>query len=228
MKKTEIIKAPPRVVRATLSSAGIEELPPQAAVELLIRAEAKGAPLRDLANYLLLVDRFYGRQDPRGFRSYAQRSDEQLEISETKAGSIEIVLSESLDFVRQHHLVLTWILLRGIPHAGRVMAETARQAAGAYHDYQAGQLARAQREEINRARERREPTEAEIRAVRGSMRAFLEADPRLSTMRNEDRQELARLLADAYLADEDHVRSARQFAQERVMSIALRVNGREL
>ena len=227
-KKTDVIKAPPRVVRATLASAGFSELPTSSTIELVIRAEAKGAPLRDLANYLLLVDRFYGRQDQRGFRSYAQRSDEQLEITETKAGSIEIILSEGADFVRQNHLVLTWVLLRGLPHAARTMTEAGRNIAGAYHDYQAGRLARAQRRAIERAAPRREPTSEEVRAVRASMRAFLDADPRFTTMRNEDRRELARLLADAYLADEDQVKSARQFAEERVMYIALRINGREL
>lgn len=228
MIKSGIIKAPPRVLRSTLRSAGIEELPAHANVELLIRAETKGAQLRDLANYLLLVDRFYGRQDPRGFRSYAQRSQEQLEIAETKAGSLELILSEGIDFVRQHHLVLTWVLVLGIPQAARSLTQAARNAAGAYHDYQAGRLARAERQQLEGQHRPHQPTTDEIRAVRASMRTFLQADPRFATMQKEYRQELARLLTDAYLADEDQVRSARQFAEERVMRIALRINGREL
>ena len=112
-----------------------------------------------------------------------------------------------------------------MPHAARILAQTAREVTSCYNDIQAGLLARAQRRELER---RREPTEEQRRALRTAIRSFIQEDPRLRRIESAHRAELARLLADAYLAEEDKARSARSFAEERVIRIALRVNHEEL
>lgn len=224
MSEHGIIKVPPRVVRATFASLGFAGLPELSTVQLEIRADASGFRLRSFGAYLHLVDRFYGRQDTRGLRSYAQRPWDQLELSEIRLGSIELVVSAGLDFVSQHHLVLTWILLRGIPHAGRAISQAIGHFASAYHDYEAGRLARAQRKGL----EDTSSQEGVRRALRATVREFLETDPHFRDMDPGRRAELARLLAEAYLAEDEQLRAAREFAQTHVHSVALRLDGNEL
>lgn len=226
MENRKIINASPRLLRATLKAVGVPELPSETEMQLVIRAEVKGSKLRDVAGYLLLVDRFYGRLDPKGLRSYAQRPIEQLELKETKAGSLELILAEGLGLLQQSDLIWLWVLLRGLPYAARAMTEAARNAAGVYHDIQAGRLAEAQRQELERAGQQQPDYDRHV--VRAALRGFLDEDPRFAAMPAGDRAELARNLAERYFAEEDQVKGAREFSQSRILDISLRINGRRL
>lgn len=225
MDSRELIKASPRLLRATLDSLQAEGYRHDRVTELVVTLTVEGAPLRDVAQYLTLVDRFYGRQHPRGLRSYAQRPASQLEIRATRTGSLEAILAEGAQVVDRHYILLTWILLRGIPHAGRILSECLRNVADAYQNVESGRLTRVQRQAVQR---RSRGSVDARRAVRAGMRAFLERDPRFLGMPADRRAELARVLADAYIADEQQVRSIHRFAEERVVEIALRIGGRDL
>ena len=48
------------------------------AVELEIHADGRSAALRDMAAFLDLTDRLYGRTDPKGLRSYAVRTHDSI------------------------------------------------------------------------------------------------------------------------------------------------------
>lgn len=61
MEELRLVRAPPRVLRATYEAIGGAELLRGAHVGLVVRSRVEGARLRALGNYLLLVDRLYGR-----------------------------------------------------------------------------------------------------------------------------------------------------------------------
>ena len=61
------------------------------------------------------------------------------------------------------------------------------------------------------------------------MRNFLRDDPRFADLPPNRLNEIARLLADVYLADDDQVRGVRHFANEHVLGVILRLGeGEEL
>jgi len=68
-------------------------------LELVIRIDEKALNVREFAAFLEMLDGVYGRLDPIGFRSYAQRRDEQLFISKVRAGSLEIIIPELAKFL---------------------------------------------------------------------------------------------------------------------------------
>ena len=71
-----------------------ENVPDISPVELHIILDDTELWVRGFANFLELIDGFYGRSDPLGFRSYAHRRADQVEIAEVRRGSLELVISE--------------------------------------------------------------------------------------------------------------------------------------
>jgi hypothetical protein len=221
----DLVPIPPRVRQATVAAIGIESLERSAVVELVIQAEVAGAPVRDFAAYLTLVDRLYGRLDRRGLRSYAQRPRDQLKVVETNTGSVELVFVADPNVLSQENIIFLWTLLAGLSSAAIAISHIVKNYAASYNSYEQGRLARAQRKELERGRK---SSKEEVSAVRRAMRHFLDQDPRFTSIPNAQRAEIARHLARAYLADKHQIHSVRQFAEERVFGIILRINGRDV
>lgn len=225
MEESRLTKAPPRLVRSAYGALGIRAFRSETRVELTLRLRTAGVPLRELSNYLSYVDRLYGRLDPAGLRSYAQRPYTQLRLHSTREGSLELVLREVADLVSPQNLVLLWLLVKGIPQAGHLIAETAYRYAVAYREWEEGRLTRVKRRQIERSLQR---DDALVRAVRRGIREFLQDDPRFGQLPRRRIAELARHLADIYLADEEPLRSVRQFASANVESVLLRIGETDL
>jgi hypothetical protein len=107
-------------------------------VELVITIEDGNINVREFAAYLSLVDRVYGRLSPRGLNSYAHWETGQLEITEIRKGSIELIISQVIsEFRGVAVLIVLWQVLKQLPNV-----------VAAFKDYQEGMLARQNRKRI--------------------------------------------------------------------------------
>lgn len=168
--------------------------PAQERLVLRLRLDDAQVPLRGLASYLAFIDRAYGRLYPGGLASYAQRRREHVRLAQVRAGSLEAVLEQLLtNLDGATYLLVLYLLLKHLPALVQALAE-------AYHDVQAGRLARAQEEEI-RARLRSELTAAGLT--------------------EEDRTRLARLLLELAEKEQRHLPSAAAFGEAHVREIEL-------
>ena len=85
-------------------------------VELQIELDDTGLLVRGFAKYLELIDGFYGRSHPRGFRSYAHLPDEQVEFAEVRPGSLELIISEIVESSQTvAPVVVLYLLLKYLP-----------------------------------------------------------------------------------------------------------------
>ena len=158
-------------------------------LQLRVRIRTERLPLRQLADYLWMVDRLYGRTDPKGLRSYSLRHRARLEVAETRSGSLDLILQQAVGLANPDNLLLLWILVRGLPGAGHIISNIVRNYAQAYHAYEAGRLARAQRGELRQpaAEERRQR-----RRLSAHIRELLLDDPRLAELPSERVAQIAR------------------------------------
>lgn len=107
-------------------------------VDLVITIEDTNVNVREFAAYLSLIDRVYGRLSPKGLNSYAHLESGQLEITEIRKGSIELIISQLVSQFRDVAvLVILWQVLKHLPNA-----------VSAFKDYQEGMLARQNRKRI--------------------------------------------------------------------------------
>lgn len=168
-------------------------------VELAIRTRNVGLSARDLAAYLGLVDRLYGRLTPEGYRSYAQRVSGHLQIAEVQPGSLELLAREALDVLGSpERLIVLWLCLKYLPAATHTLAST-------YNEYQQGALARASRKRIRRE---------------------MDADPALQPLSKGHRDYLANLVDDLLGKDKTLLRRASRFAGQDVIELSIRIKKR--
>jgi hypothetical protein len=110
----------------------------KATVELVISIDDSSINVREFAAYVSLIDRVYGRLSPKGLNSYAHSESGQLEITEIRKGSIELIISQVVsEFRGVAVLIVLWQVLKQIPHI-----------TAAFKDYQEGMLARQNRKRI--------------------------------------------------------------------------------
>ena len=73
--------------------------------------------VREIANYLSLVDRFYGRLFARGVYAYGHQDRAQLEFAEIRSGSIEAIIREVIDDITsKQNLVIVFLLIKYLPN----------------------------------------------------------------------------------------------------------------
>ena len=168
--------------------------PGQERLVLRLRLDDAQVPLRGLASYLAFIDRAYGRLHPGGLASYAQRRGEHVRLAQVRAGSLEAVLEQLLtNLDGATYLVVLYLLLKHLPALVQALAE-------AYHDVQAGRLARAQEEAI---------------------RARLRAEPAVADLSEEERRRLARLLLELAEKERRHLPSAAAFGEAHLRALEL-------
>ncbi len=96
---------------------------------LSISFSTHSGSVRGLSHYLLLIDRFYARLDPRGIYSYGHRPDDQLTYSEVTTGSWQMRITEPQGEHGRVRLVLLYLLLKTLPHVLPESAYAVRQQA---------------------------------------------------------------------------------------------------
>jgi hypothetical protein len=91
--------------------------PEEALVELIITIEDSNINIREFAAYLAFIDRVYGKLSPKGLRSYSHQEWGQLEISEIREGSLELVISKiASEYKNVAALFVLWQILKQLPN----------------------------------------------------------------------------------------------------------------
>lgn len=165
-------------------------------VHLEIQVEESGLNVRDLSAYMAFMDRVYGRLVSGELRRYAQLPSEQIEISEIKSGSWEMIFQELMINVdKVSATILLGLVLKYLP-------DVIHSLSGAYKDIQEARLIQLQREALRRE---------------------LEKEDELKELKPDEREELAVLLESIYRAENRSLPAAGRFAEGSIKSIRMRV-----
>jgi len=165
-------------------------------VQLEVQVEDSEVNVRDLAAYLGLMDRVYGRLVSGELRRYAQMPAEQIEVSQFKTGSWEMIFQELVVNVdKVSATILLGLVLKYLP-------DVIHSLSGAYKDIQEARLMQLQREALQRE---------------------LDEQDELKTLKQVEREELAGLLESIYRAESRSLPAAGRFAQKSIKSIQMRI-----
>jgi hypothetical protein len=183
-------------VRAFLP-AGIS---PGAALQLVIIIREKDINVRELTAYFTFLDKVYGRLTPRGLASYAQRRDEQLEISTLSKGSIEVLITELISSIdKASAMIVLLLVIKYLPEFFRAIGETAKN--------------------IEEARLTHLRTE--------QLRGQLEKEAMEDELDEQTRQAIVELLESLYRSEARNLPSAYRFSEKYIQDIALRIDQKE-
>ncbi len=168
--------------------------PATAVVELRIAFRSEMVVARDLAAYLEIIDRVFGRFESESLLQYSLKKDEHLRISKIQSGSVELLLKAlASNGGEVTFLVVLGLFLKYLP-------EIFRSAAASFKDYQEGAMLREQRRQLH------EKTKA---------------DRELSTLDDKRRRQLVALLDTLYGQEHRRLPAARRFAQKSVNEIKI-------
>ena len=187
------IKYPRNAIKAVQLALLPPDIPSNATVQLRIALEASGIKARDLASYLSLIDHVYGRLDPQGLLSYAHRKEGHVELSDVRAGSVELIISELVESAPT--LAVIFIVLKLLP-------EFIRNLAASFKDIEEARLTRLRRAEL---------------------RDRMKQDNELGRVSDNHRVQIVELLDKLYLLERENLPGAQRLARERVRSIKLRI-----
>ncbi|MGB3906794.1 MAG: hypothetical protein WBB22_17955 [Anaerolineae bacterium] len=187
------IKYPRNAIEAVQLNLLPPDIPSNATVQLCIALEATGIKARDLARYLSLIDHFYGRLDPQGLVSYAHRKEGHVELSDVRAGSVELIISEVLESGPK--LVFLYIVLKYLP-------EFIRNLAGSFKDIEEARFTRLRRRELGDR---------------------MKQDAELAPISDSHKYQIVQALDRSYLLEPDNLPGAQRLAREKVRSIKLRI-----
>jgi hypothetical protein len=164
-------------------------------VELQIELDNTGLLVRGFSNYLELIDRFYGRLYPRGYRSYAQRPDEQVEFAEVRPGSLELIISEIVASSQTvAPVVVLYLLLKYLPEFLKSIVST-------YKDFE----------------------EAKYLKVRSTqLEKQMQDEDEIKNLDQDQRQELVKVIDEMYIAEGDTIRKSANFINSRFRTIKLK------
>ncbi len=175
-----------------------DNLPDDTLVELYIVLDDTELWVRGFANYLELIDGFYGRADPRGYRSYAHRPEDQVEIAEVRRGSLELIISELIahtDTVAP--VFILYLLLKYLP-------DFLKSIVSIYKNFEEAKYLKARRENLQKQ---------------------MEDDKEIKVLNQDQRQELIEILDGIYVAESDTIRKSVNFVESRFRRIKMHSTG---
>src|ERR1700730_13881137 len=118
-------------------------------VELTITVKDHDLNVREFGAYLSLADRVYGRVSNVGLRSYSLTPYAQLQISEVRRGSIELIIREALSYHNDPTLILIlWLFLKYFPVGIKMISESTKNFADSYKSIEEGKLVRENRKNL--------------------------------------------------------------------------------
>jgi len=118
------VKVPRRALADIAHSFIPEDTSYEATVELVITIEDSNINVREFAAYLSLIDRVYGRLSSKGLHSYAHTESGQLEITEIRKGSIELIVSQLVsEFRGVAVLIVLWQVLKQLKNVTAAFKE---------------------------------------------------------------------------------------------------------
>lgn len=150
-------RIPPRVLYDLTSVFVPSGLPEGSTIDLIIAIKEQELNVRELSTYLALADRVYGTILRHDLRRYAHLHYRQLDISEIRKGSIEVVISESVSNLREAaSLIALGIFLKYLLESLKTISETKKNFADSYKSTQEARLAKENRKKLKRERKRDE------------------------------------------------------------------------
>lgn len=188
---------------------GIEK---KASVELEIALIEGDLRFAGLANYLTMIDRWYGHLRPGGLEGYLKQKDSDLRISHFKKDPFGFVVSKTISTRSEAQtLIVLWLLLRYLSKIGRPATELANESAD---DKAPAESAAVYRELQWGMR---------LGDIQKRIEKALSEDEKLSTLATEYRQNLSTLLTTIYHRDCYYLDSSIQFSHEAIHSITLNI-----
>ncbi len=173
--------------------------PGDSIIELSIRIADEDLTIRDLSAFLDLIDRIYGRLSEAGLQSYARREHGHLKINKLQKGSWELLLQEAITSGYSYSLLVILLAVKYLPPAVQSLAT-------AYNQVEQGLLARANRKRI---------------------KAEMGRDENLSSLSNDRRNQLSNLVEYLHEKEKKRLHRAIRFTQKRLLSINVRVKGKD-
>ena len=165
-------------------------------IELTISFGEAGLNVRDLSGYLEFIDRAYGRLVSEEFRSYAQRPTEQIQVTEFRPGSVEMIFQEVLaNADKVSSTILVGILLKYLPAAIESLA-------AAFKDFEEARLIRLRREKL---------------------RKKLQQDQELKRLSSDSLEQLVVYLDMIYQLEHRNLPPARRFAEKYMQLLQISV-----
>ena len=142
------------------------------------------------------MDRTYGRLSPRGIRSYANREDVQVRISEVRSGSYELIietLANNTEAVTS--LVVISLLIKYLPGALESLSAS-------YKNYEEARYTKEKREQL---------------------RKQIEDDENLQSLSRNKQDQLVRYLDYLYERDRKHIKNVGLFSKQSVIDVLIRI-----
>lgn len=181
--------------------------PEGSVVELRIKISDRGLSVREFGAYLSVVDRVYGRLSDIGLKKYSHTPRRQLQITEIRKGSIEVVISQAISqFTNATPIAILWLFLKYLPNAVKSFSEVTKNTADAYKSYEEGRLARENRKKL---------------------REDIKKDEALAKLDSNRVNQIATLLDDLQAKEQGRLAAPIRFAQNDVESVELVVVRKE-
>lgn len=198
---------PIKYPRSTLHSLASLIVPPESTdeniIELNITIEDQDIKVRELSAYLSLVDRIYGRVTQAGLRSYSLTRYMQLELSEIRKGSVELIIAEALShFKDATPLVIVWLFLKYVPGGIKTLSEATKNFADSFKSIEEGRMVRENRKQLKEK---------------------IKKDEHLQSLDDKQINEVITLLANLEVSERRKLPAARRFAWKYIKSVKLEV-----
>jgi hypothetical protein len=183
------------------------DTPRESTIELVITIKDTNINAREFAAYLSLMDRVYGRVSIGGFRTYSLTPYTQLELTEIRKGSIEIVIIEILSHFRDTFpFVILWLFLKYFPTGFKTISEATKNFADSYKSIEEGRL---------------------VRENRKRLKDEIKRDELLQKLNNDQINQIIALLASLEMNEHRKLPAATRFSQKYVKSVTIRVKKKE-
>ncbi len=174
--------------------------PSEAQIELSIMIDESDLRIRDLVAFLELIDRTYGRLSPQGLRSYAHKREDQIQVTEVRPGSLEIIFSEVLTNLDKITIIIALqLLLKYLP-------DLLKSLAIAFREFEEARYIHLRREHLQNQ---------------------IANDPALASLEKRDRDELAEFLDELIVKERRNLPAVLRFAQQHVREVSLLVSEHE-
>lgn len=140
----------PQKTKVELKNLFIDEPEGTYDLEIEISLEDTNLNLREFSNYLFLIDRFYARLLQVGIYSYAHSEQEQLQITEIKKGSTQIVIRDLLSIISPERVIMFYLLIKYLPAGLKDFSESILNIAHSFESYENAMYTRSMKKNLKR------------------------------------------------------------------------------
>jgi hypothetical protein len=200
------IKIPNSTLHDIASSFLSPDVSPDSIIELVVTVEDTNINVREFAAYLSLMDGIYGRASRGDFRSYSFNQYVQLEISEIRKGSIDLVSTEILSHFRDTFpILILYFFLKYFPIGLKTISEATKNFTESYKSLEEARI---------------------VRENRKKLKAEMKRDEVLQNLDRKQINQLSALLASLEMTEQRKLPAALRFSRKFVRSVTIRIRRR--